>query len=119
MYFDFCNIINKYSVNFKALITINKGFNDEGIYINDKEEKELKGAIIGISEGKIYSSNGTLTSKDKRLFVFEKLSMDTEIIFNENRYKVEEEVENAEFTGVYEYVLKYVSAFKKVGDKVD
>ena len=114
MYFDFCNIINKYSVNFKAIITVNKSFNDEGIYLDTNEEKELTGAIISISDGKIYRSDGTLTSKDKYLFVFEKLPIkDTEIIYSENRYRVEEEVENAEFTGVYQYILKYVSAFNK------
>lgn len=114
MYFDFYELINKYSTSFKAIIASNNGYDDVGEYLSNKEEKELTGAIIGISDSKIYRSAGTLTGKDKYLFMFEPLSLnDTEVIYKNNRYKVEEQVENAEFTGVYQYTLKYISAFNE------
>lgn len=112
MYFDFYDLINKYSTVFKAVVASESSYNDSGEYLCTKEEKELKGAIIGISDSKLYQSAGTLTNKDKYLFMFEELPLnDTEIIYKNNRYRVEEQVENAEFTGVYQYTLKYVSAF--------
>lgn len=112
MYFDFYDLINKYSCNFKAFIASEEAYDDAGEYSCTKEEKELTGAIIGIADGKIYRSAGTLTDKDKYLFMFEELPLnDTEVIYKNNRYKVESQVENAEFTGVYQYTLKYVSAF--------
>jgi len=115
MYFDFYDLINKYSTVFKAIICSEGSYNEKGEYLCTKEEKELTGAIIGISDGKIYRSAGTLTDKDKYLFVFNELPLnDTEIIYKSNRYKVEEQVENAEFTGVYQYILKYVSSFNEV-----
>lgn len=114
MYFDFYDLINKYSTVFKAVVTSESGYSNTGEYLCTKEEKELTGAIIGISDGKMYQSAGTLTDKDKYLFMLEELPLnDTEIIYKNNRYKVEEQVENAEFTGVYQYMLKYVSAFNK------
>lgn len=116
MYFDFYDLINKYSTVFKAVVTSESGYSNTGEYLCTKEEKELTGAIIGISDGKMYQSAGTLTDKDKYLFMLEELPLnDTEIIYKNNRYKVEEQVENAEFTGVYQYMLKYVSAFNKGG----
>lgn len=114
MYFDFYDLINKYSCIFKAFIASKSNYDDVGEYSCTKEEKAFTGAIIGISDSKIYRSAGTLTDKDKYLFMFEELPLnDTEVIYKNNRYKVEEQVENAEFTGVYQYTLKYVNAFNK------
>lgn len=112
-YFDFSGLIAKYSCEFTAILGSEGGYDDKGEYSYTKIEKTLTGAIIGISDGKIYRSNGTLTDKDKYLFMFEPIPLsDTEVIYKNNRYRVEEQVENAEFTGVYQYTLKYVSAFK-------
>lgn len=120
MYFDFYNLIDKYITSFIAILYYDEGYDDSGEYLYSQEEKTLTGAIIGISDGKIYRSAGTLTDKDKYLFMFEELPLQTtEIIYKNNRYKVEEQVENAEFTGVYQYTLKYVSAFNKGAEYFD
>lgn len=114
MYFNFYDLINKYSCTFKTIIASESSYNDVGEYSCTKEEKAFTGAIIGISDSKIYHSAGTLTDKDKYLFMFEELPLnDTEIIYKNNRYKFEEQVENAEFTDVYQYTLKFVSAFNE------
>lgn len=112
-YFDFTDLIEKYITEFKAILSSEGSYDSTGTYQYTKTEKTLTGAIIGISDSKIYRSNGTLTDKDKYLFMFEPIPLnDTEIIYKNNRYRVEEQVKNAEFTGVYQYTLKYVSAFK-------
>ncbi|MCD8091035.1 MAG: hypothetical protein LUD81_10550 [Clostridiales bacterium] len=114
MYFDFYDLINKYAASFTAVFKTQNGFDDLGEELYTEEEKTLTGAVIEISDGKIYRSDGTLTDKDKYLFMFEELPLvDTRVIYKEKCYKVESQVENAEFTGVYQYTLKYVSAFSK------
>lgn len=113
MYFNFIELINKYSTTFKAIISTQNGFDDKGKVMITKSTKEFRGAIISIDDSKIYRSCGTLSDKDKYLFMFEPLPLvGTKIIYKDNEYSIENQVENAEFTGVYQYTLKYVSAFK-------
>ena len=116
MYFDFVSLINKYITSFKVVFGSNIKYNNMGEEIHTEEEKELTGAIISISDSKIYQSARTLTSADKYLFTFEPLPIiNTKVIYKNKAYKVENQVENAEFTGVYQYTLKYISAFAKEG----
>lgn len=112
-YFDFTDLVEKYITEFTTILSSEGGYDSKGEYSYTKTEKTLTGAIISISDGKIYRSDGTLTDKDKYLFMFEPIPLNnTSIVYKNNRYRVEEQVENAEFTGVYQYTLKYVSAFK-------
>jgi hypothetical protein len=116
MYYGFFDLINKYSCTFKAIIKGNGAYDETGEYKSTvEEEKELQGAIIGISDSKRYNSNGTLTDRDKYLFMLEELPIcDIDIIYRDKRYSVDNQVESAEFTGVYQYTLKYVSSFGEV-----
>lgn len=121
--YDFSRLVRKYGSNFKA-ITITGGFyNDSGDF--EKEEKQelnLQGAIISFKESKIYRSEGTLTTKDKRLFTLEPITphlQGSTVVYEGNVYSVEDNTENAKFTGVYAYTLKYVSAFKETRHEYD
>lgn len=112
-YFDFTRLIEKYSCEFTVNLGSESFYDDEGTYHAVRQKKTYKGAIIGISDGKIHRSDGTLTDKDKYLFMFEKLPLNaSEVIYRNNRYRAEQQTENAEFTGVYQYTLRYVSAFR-------
>lgn len=114
MYFDFVSLINKYSTSFRVISSSATTYDSKGDEVHAEEEKKLTGAIISISDNKIYQSTGTLTSMDKYLFVFEPLPLTkTKVIHRGSVYRVENQVENAEFTGVYQYTLKYISAFGK------
>jgi hypothetical protein len=114
MYFDFVSLINKYSTSFRVILSSATAYDNKGDEVHTEEEKELTGAIISISDSKIYQSAGTLTSADKYLFTFEPLPIiNTKVIYKNKAYKVESQVENAELTGVYQYTLKYISAFGK------
>ena len=114
MYFDFVSLINKYSTSFRVISSSATTYDSKGDEVHTEEEKELTGAIINIGDNKIYQSTGTLTSMDKYLFVFEPLPLtETKVIHRGSVYRVENQVENAEFTGVYKYTLKYISAFGK------
>ena len=116
-YFNFARLVNKYSSEFTA-ITLQTGYyNQKGDWV-DAETKEvtLQGAIIKHRDSKIYNSNGTLTAKDRVLFMLEPISdklIGSQVVYENDLYSIEDNLENAKFTGVYKYTLKYVSAFKK------
>jgi hypothetical protein len=118
-YFNFDALIKKYESEFTVITAITAGtetINDMGDYeYSEPTETAKRGAIIGISDNKIYRSEGMLTSKDKELYMRESLGCNYDkahVIFKGNKYKVEQMPdENADFSGVFSYILKYVSAF--------
>lgn len=116
-YFNFSRLIKKYSREF-TLVTVDDGYyDDKGDFVKgEATEIKLTGAIIGFKESKIYRENSTLTARDKHLHMLSEIPkplMNAYVIFDSNKYKIEEEEgkDNAEFTGVFNYVLKWVSAF--------
>lgn len=117
-YFNFSRLVNKYKSEFK-LITLTGGyFDDRGDWIDDfKNQTTIEGAIISIKENKIYRAEGTLTAKDKRLFTLMPIDSEalqsSKIIYDGNVYSIESSSDNSKFTGVWAYILKWVSAFKK------
>lgn len=113
-YYNFARLIQKYSSTFTLITTAEGSYNDMGDYVaGETAEQELTGAIMDVSESKVYRSNGNLTSKDKTLYMFNEVQnlVGAYIVHNGNKYRVERELENAKFTDVFEYTLKYVSAF--------
>ena len=116
-YFNFERLVKKYSCEFDLISPENGAFDDTGNYSSSKIKSRRKGAIIGLNDGKIFRSSGTLTDKDKYLFVFEPVTSNDIVIHKGERYRVETQTENAEFTGVYVYTLKYVSAFEENGEQ--
>lgn len=115
-YFDFDSLIDKYTVDFTVLNAGEGSYDDKGDWVvSGSEEEQKQGAIIGISENKIYRSDGVLTEKDKQLYTKESLGRidKAHVVYDGNKYKVEQEPSegNAQFTGVFSYVLKWVSAF--------
>lgn len=121
--YDFSRLIRKYECNFKAITLTGGYFDDAGDFQKaDKEEIELTGAIISFRESKIYRSEGTLTTKDKRLFSLQPIAPHLQgatVEYEGNIYSVEDNTENSKFTGVFAYTLKYVSAFKETRHDYD
>lgn len=120
-YFDFSRLIGKYSREFTAITRTKGSYDNKGKFQEGKKTSQtLTGAIIGFKESKIFRSSGTLTAKDKHLFMLEPISgalKGAEIIFEGEKFNIDAETENAKFTGVYAYVLKYVSAFDEGGNE--
>jgi hypothetical protein len=117
-YFDFSSLITDFENPFTVLSYTEAGYDERGIWREGQEVKtELKGAIISFRESKTFRSDGAITSKDKRLFMQQPLPqalVGAKVVFNEQEYTIESELENAEFTGVYSYFLRWVRAFDTV-----
>lgn len=122
-YFNFNRLIDKYKSEFSSLTLLEGYYDDAGDFIKGETSvRQIQGAVINFRESKIFRSEGALTSKDKRLFTTEPINLtdiesnavrDCKVIFDKDVYSVMDETENAKFTGVYSYTLKYVSAFKE------
>ena len=123
-YFNFSNLIRRYITDFTAKVTSNEGdYNDSGIYVEgEKTEYSLQGAIISHRQSKIFRSEGTITEKDQALYMLyplENALQGAEVVYKGNLYRIGEMLENADFTGVWYYNLKFVSAFNEVGGNDD
>lgn len=116
-YFDFSSLIEQYSTDFTVICESKGSYDDSGEYVKgNKTEYTMHGAIMAYSENSVYRSEGKLTSQDRALIMQEPIDMALHgagVIHLGRRYKIDNELENAEFTGVYQYTLKYVSAFDK------
>lgn len=121
IYFDFNSLIDKYSCDFTILTQKQDEYDDLGEKISKISKRNARGAIISINDSKIYRSDGILTAKDKELYMKEWPSslQDTTIIYDGNQYRVESNPQNNhQFTGVWQYTLKWISAFEG-GDNLD
>lgn len=116
-YFDFSGLIEDYSSTFTVITNEDGYFDCAGDWhAKQKNRAEMTGAIISFKESKVFRSEGRITAKDKRLFVEQALSdalIGAEVEHDGKKYMIESELENAEFTGVYSYLLRYVSAFEE------
>lgn len=113
--FHFERLIRQYSTEFYVKIPVKGGYDESGDYVEETTKKRLlRGAIISHRENKVFKSGGTLTEQDKALFMLKPLEKDlqgAEVIHRGKVYNIGNELENAEFTGVYAYTLKFVSVF--------
>ena len=114
-YFDFSGLIADYTVPFELVYTAEDHYNDSGDFVKGEETVQtMHGAIIGFKQSKIFRSEGAITSQDKHLFMLEPLPSaltGAKVRYRGQEYLIESETENAEFTGVYAYVLRWCSAF--------
>lgn len=117
-YFDFSNLIEDFENTFQVVTHTKGGYDDSGDWQEGGEKTtRLKGAIIAFKESKVFRSEGKITAKDKRLFVRKALPQSlvgASVVHQGQKYMIESELENAEFTGVYSYLLRWVSAFDSV-----
>ena len=114
-YFDFTDLIEAYANPFTVITNTDSGYNDAGDWTDGEETVvELTGAIIGFKESKVFRYEGAITAKDKRLFMVQRLPdalHGAKVRYQGQEYMIESELENAEFTGVYSYFLRWVSSF--------
>lgn len=114
-YFDFSGLIADYSNPFIVVTRDAGGYDAAGEWRDGQETRtEYTGAIIAFRESKVFRSDGKITSKDKRLFMQQALPqalMGAHVEYMGQKYMIESELENAEFTGVWSYMLRWVSAF--------
>ena len=122
-FFNFERLINKYKSELTSITLTDGYYDDSGDWVDTtKERTTIHGAVISFKESKVYRSEGTLTTNDKRLFTISPIDSKLQgckAIYDGKVYSIEDITENAKFTGVYAYTLKYISAFKEVSPDYD
>ena len=118
-YFNFDNLIKKYSTTFTAIIHATGHYDDSGDWVDGVGTKQtMTGAIISHRASKFFQSGGTLTQQDRALYMLSPLTdalKRARIVHNGKEYRISDELENSEFTNVWGYTLKYVSSFDNGG----
>lgn len=111
--YNFVRLIKKYSVTYELITT------SEGGYVNGKYQKgistvtEMYGAIVPLTERKIYQSGGNYSTKDRQLFSSVPITAplkDTKVRYKGETYNVEEETNYSDYSDAYVYLLRWVSA---------
>lgn len=109
--YNFRRLIDRYSVTFCLHRT-------QGGYVSGKWEKggdivsEMRGAIVPISNRKLYDAGGTYTAQDRELYLKSPLPEPLEalkVIYKGNAYTVENERNFEEYADVAVYDLKWQS----------
>ncbi len=117
-YFDFDSLIEDFANPFTVITHTAGAYDSSGDWREGTETRtEYTGAIIAFKESKVFRSEGAITAKDRRLFMRKKLPdalIGAKVEYDGQTYMIESELENAEFTGVYSYMLRWVSAFDTV-----
>ena len=111
--YNFIRLINKYSCDF-TLVTRERGEYEGGIYAAGAEaQASMRGAIVPMSERKVYQSGGHYTSEDRNLYMHSPITApleDCRVEYKGKTYSIEEEQDFSEYADVWEYVLRRVSA---------
>ncbi|MDO5397060.1 MAG: hypothetical protein Q4G33_03940 [bacterium] len=107
--YNFTRLINKYSTNF-TLIVPSEGQYEGGIYKDGKPTTEIRaGAIVPLSQRKVYQLGGNYTAQDKELYTarrIEKALSGCKVLYKDVYYSVEEETDYSDFGDVYHYMLR-------------
>ena len=109
--YNFDRLIDKYSVDF-TLVSVSEGSYVGGKYVEGtKTETLCRGAVVPVSDSKIYQSGGVITAKDRQLYMkkpVEKSLTGSKIKFRGNVYKIEQETNYDDYANVCIYMLKWV-----------
>lgn len=107
--YDFTRLINKYSTDF-TLIVPSEGHYEGGIYTESEATTEvLTGAVIPLSQRKIYQLGGNYTAQDKELYTTERIDkalFGGKVLYKGDYFSIEEEADYSDFADIYHYMLR-------------
>ncbi|WOC33052.1 MULTISPECIES: hypothetical protein [Caproicibacterium] len=116
--FDFARLIKKYADVFTFQGAVAGGSYKGGQWVPGAppEPVKLQGAIMPLSEQRVYQSGGTYTTQDRQLYLYRPLpdALDgAKVGYQGHTYSVEQDVDWSAYADVYAYVLRRVSKFEK------
>lgn len=109
--YNFSRLVRKYSNPF-TLTVYGTGTHVDGRYQKGQPTEYSKfGAILPLSQRKIYQSGGTLTSADRQLYMLERIEESlkgSRVTYQGKTYAIEEDTDYTDFSDVSVYVLRWV-----------
>lgn len=109
--YDFKRLIDKYSVTFSLQRVGGKFVSGKWEHGDDIIE-EMTGAIVPISDKKVYGNGGTYSTQDRELYVKTPIGhplSDVKVIYKGNAYSVEEAKNFEDYADAVVYVLRWQS----------
>lgn len=115
--FDFSRLLKKYSVECQLIRESGGGSYVGGNWVPEpaSDPETVSGAVIPMTDHKIYQSGGTYTTQDRELITKTEIPLEPAayIIYHDGKYHVESENDYSEYAGFHDYNLKRVSAFDR------
>jgi hypothetical protein len=115
--FDFSDLLAEYSFPIQVIMPETGA---KGTYSKQTGEWEASptadpidttGAVIPYSSNEVYQSGGRLTKFDTQLLIDLYIPPKSIIIYNNQKYSVEQVIPYDDYAGFNQYELKWVSAF--------
>ena len=115
--FNFNRLIQKYSANCQLVSQASGGHYAGGEWVPDPTPlpQDISGAVIPMTDRKIYQSGGTYTEQDRELITLEEIPLEPAkwIVYKGMKYQVQENTDYSDHAGFYAYNLKRVGAFDR------
>lgn len=112
--FDFSRLLGKYSVECQLIRESGGGKYVGGNWVPEptRPPEPVSGAVIPMTDRKIYQSGGTYTEQDREFITETEIPLEpvAYIVHQGLRYHVESENDYSEYAGFHDYNLKRVGA---------
>lgn len=117
--YDFKRLIKKYSADCKFLAEYTDGsyVGGEWVPAPNLPPEDITGAVVPMTDRKIFQSGGTYTEQDREFITFREISLETPhwVVYKGMKYLVMENSDYSDYAGFYAYNLKRVGAFDRPG----
>lgn len=109
-HFQFADFIEEFKVEFTALVEQEGRYDEKGKWIPGGTVPEImKGIILPLTRDELqYESNGTYTSKDRKLYTLEPLKEGQKIEYKGQKYTIDTSKPYEDYADVYIYFAKGV-----------
>lgn len=115
--YNFDRLLKKYGITCQLETADNEGawIGGEWVPKDNMHAMDISGALIPMTEGKIYQSGGTYTSQDREFLTKQAIPLEpvAHIVYQGKRFKVEENADYTDYADFNAYNLKRVSAFDR------
>ena len=110
--YNFVDLIRRHSVPFEVITYTEGGYDARGKYQQGTETiSNHFGAILPMTDSKIYESGGTYTTKDRTLYMSTPLPQpmkNLKVRYDGMTYKVESTQDFSDYSHAYIYTLKWI-----------
>lgn len=117
--FNFDRLVKKYSINCQLLSEAVSGSYVGGEWVPGPAppSRGITGAVIPMTDRKIYQSGGTYTEHDREFVTLTEIPLEPThyILYKGMKYQVEENTDYSDYAGFYAYNMKRVGAFDRPG----
>lgn len=115
--FDFNRLLKKYGAECQLIRETGGGMYVGGNWVPGpaREPEMVSGAVVPMTDRKIYQSGGTYTEQDRELITMTEIPLEPAayILHRGKRYHVESENDYSGYAGFHDYNMKRVSAIDR------